>query len=792
MSLNQAPPHDNDYSGQANGDGHDDGRKRARQASDYWITCTQLYAKCQSVGAEIISLRRAVVREEGARGYKRIVGAIRITKTGAIECSGCVTLTDDEKKAMAAEAAAVKFPKSVPAPKGSLPPALEGVDPKDYYVFRNAEGEVLFIEHRIPPKTEGGKKQCLPWTFFEDGQWRGNEPDGLLPLFGLDHLAQATAKIKTVYLHEGPKAARKWQEMTAGPNDELTAHPWGDILKLGAHVGWAGGALRPHDTDWEPLKNLPPDVLIVMICDNDQPGKAAARFISRTLKRRMTVVMFDKMFPEGFDLADGFDPDDPWPQHEDWWSKKDGKKDEYKGPTLMDHERPATWATDTVSTGKQGRPSHMLLSEFADEWVYAAEQGLFIHLNKPHFRFSESVFDAVVNPFSDLANTSKLLKAKVQSQVISLTYKPGKIPGVITDGGIRQYNIFLPSDIKPKHGDQGLWLEYMKHLIPHEGDRHHLMRWCATLIARPGIKMRYGVLLVSEMQGVGKTTLGQEILAPLVGKHNVSNPSENTIASGNFNGWVAKNRLAIVNEIYSGKSSKAYNNLKTIISDTTVSVNEKHEKEYDLENFIHIFACSNSMRAIRLDSTDRRFFIPAVAERTLSHDWWKKFHAWLEDGGIAIIRQWADDYVHKHGEIQEGEHPPMSGAKKDMIAESRTEGLKAVVALAEAAMEMKEQVILVRSEVRAWAAAMRGLLPGDPRMEGADNLFKEMKAVGMHEPERLAVSNEKPRYTVGGSKEYIISNQPIPSGKLWEDLHKQHKAPGSIMTNKKPGDACPM
>jgi len=55
-------------------------------------------------------------------------------------------------------------------------------------------------------------------------------------------------------------------------------------------------------------------------------------------------------------------------------------------------------------------------------------------------------------------------------------------------------------------------------------DRIELMRWCATLIARPDIKMNYGVLLISETQGVGKSTLGEKILAPLIGKLNASFP----------------------------------------------------------------------------------------------------------------------------------------------------------------------------------------------------------------------------------------------------------------------------
>jgi hypothetical protein len=83
-----------------------------------------------------------------------------------------------------------------------------------------------------------------------------------------------------------------------------------------------------------------------------------------------------------------------------------------------------------------------------------------------------------------------------------------------------------------------------------------VLKWCATLIARPSIRMGYGLLLISEQQGIGKTTLGAHILAPLVGLHNTSFPGENDITSA-FNEWVAHKRLAVISEIYSGSSWRA-------------------------------------------------------------------------------------------------------------------------------------------------------------------------------------------------------------------------------------------
>ena len=62
-----------------------------------------------------------------------------------------------------------------------------------------------------------------------------------------------------------------------------------------------------------------------------------------------------------------------------------------------------------------------------------------------------------------------------------------------------------------------------------------------------GGRMSYGMLLISEKQGVGKTTLGASILGPLIGTWNCSFPGENDILA-QFNEWVAHKRLAVVSD----------------------------------------------------------------------------------------------------------------------------------------------------------------------------------------------------------------------------------------------------
>ena len=77
------------------------------------------------------------------------------------------------------------------------------------YVFRDPTGtQVLFAQQRVFD-SEGGKND-LPWTRWSDGQWRNCESvDGLLPLYGLDHLSKLS--IPTLSLdHNGSVVAHRY------------------------------------------------------------------------------------------------------------------------------------------------------------------------------------------------------------------------------------------------------------------------------------------------------------------------------------------------------------------------------------------------------------------------------------------------------------------------------------------------------------------------------------------------------------------------------------------------------
>jgi hypothetical protein len=217
-----------------------------------------------------------------------------------------------------------------------------------------------------------------------------------------------------------------------------------------------------------------------------------------------------------------------------------------------------------------------------------------------------------------------------------------------------------------------------------------VLRWCATLIARPDIRMGYALLLISETQGVGKGTLGEKILAPLVGMDNVSFPSEQELVDSAFNYWAAHKRLAVVHEIYAGENHKANDKLKSFISDGHFEVNRKYQSLYQVENWVHIFACSNSFSAIKLETNEeRRWFIPRVTEKQRSKEYWEKINEWLtREGGLGKIAFWASQYVeNQENVVAPAERPPETETKKKVVREAYSTGMERIASLLEQIIE---------------------------------------------------------------------------------------------------------
>lgn len=621
-----------------------------------------LAAYIDRIGATQLNFKKFIVKK--FRGTHYYVEKCLIT-INPVDFS--ITCTDKEYAPTPEEATAIvdalnriDFPRPIECTVAQYKALKATLAPSTpiYPFFNHRTGGIIMAQERA---MINGRKVYVPWTMWSDGEWRRMEPDQKLPFWKPQDVANQGRRIM---VHEGAKTADYVQNLCHNPEnaEALKLHPWGEYLKLFTHWGQIGGALAPHRTDYEELRNAKPDE-VIYVCDNDWQGKQVLPQFSRHYGGAMKGIMFDERWPHAWDLAD------PMPE-----AMFNG--DLYIGPSMRKLTQFATWATETRPNPQGGKPVTVTRSDFAQEWFHCVTPEVFVHSEWPSNILTLSEFNSIVKPFSDVDDTGRLLKSNAASKSAVLKYSPAVNSGIYNDdNGNRFMNTYSKGNIEPRAGSPKPWLDYMEHLIVDADDRYQVMRWCATLIARPDIKMLYGILVVSEVQGVGKSTLGEKILAPLVGEGNASYPSENEIVESNFNYWASHKRLAIIHEIYAGHSSKAYNKLKSVITDRFIQVNKKYQAAYEIENWIHIFACSNSPRALQLSIDDRRWLVPKVTLAKRDSIYWIKLNHWLtQEGGLGIIKQWALDFLDDNPAVNPGEGAPWSLAKKEVIEEGYSPG----------------------------------------------------------------------------------------------------------------------
>lgn len=615
------------------------------------------------IGANVVGMRTAKIQYK-SNGYQKDAVVIKFSRTGEIFCS------NDKFKPDANESADIKddldrclWPNIQPLIRldnATLPEQIINAKPRDVFTFRDIENKIVLIQ--IKADLPDGK-HYFSWTFWDDGKWRCMNPDDALPLWGAERLKNASV----VFVHEGAKAARYCHEMINIKTPEmlelLSNHPWAEHLQNATHVGWIGGANNPHLTDWSVFKknNIRK---VYIVADNDTAGRSAVPVISKGLDVTTFVVEFSQLWPTSFDLADEF-PENMFVTNPNTGTKL------YKGPPFEECVSNATWVTDEFPRPDGKGKFHVIRDCFKGLWYYVQDAKRFVCATEPTIIWDKDTLDSALVPFSHVAEPSRLINRNFNGTHFNLCYDPSTENVLVHYKGKPSVNTFVGSKIKPLQGSALPWFEYLEYMFPIESERYEIMRWCATLIARPDIKIGYGLLLVSQMQGIGKTTLGTFILPPLLGRHNCSTPSASMIVDTAFTSWLARKRLIVVDEIYQGQSWKAYNKLKAALTDREVMINEKNVKEYSTDNFGHFIACSNSYNPLRIEDDDRRWFYPKMTETPWPGHKFKEFRHWLTAAGLRIIMNWACNEFQNY--IGEEERSPMTESKKLLIGDSRSE-----------------------------------------------------------------------------------------------------------------------
>ena len=634
------------------------------------------------VGGVPKSITGAVV-ESLVDGYPVITARLRFAADGEATTTEGFEPTDAEQAAIKAAMVGVLLPTQCESLSSSRPPALRDCAEEDVWCFRTVEGGVTGWQVRWEKE---GVRGFTFWTYYTDGKWRPLEPDEGLPIWGLEQLND----FKVVFLHEGAKAARAMRAV--GPE-----HPWYDDLKYAAHLGWIGGATNPGRTNWGPLARADVE-RVVVVADNDKVGNVAVVRVSRELPGKYVYkLQFTSEFPEGFDLGDTFP--------EKMFARRNIKilengelvdKKVYVGAPLAHHLLPITWVTEQDGVSTTGKPKYKLNKAAVGMWPYLRDISRFCYIDNPTKLFSAEDLNWALKGFSHMPNCAPLLAADSSLMVHELGYKPQRNVDKIylSNDGKMLVNTYKPSAVRPMEGDVTVWQNYLQRLFPVVEDRRFIERWVATMVARPEVRIKVALLLLSTMHGTGKSTLGN-VCARLVGPHNTSEPSANTIVNSDYNDWVVHKKLAVVHEIYEGHSWKAYLVLKDKITEARIEVSKKYAPAYYVDVWLSLIMCSNHPDALRIEESDRRIFVPKVTEEKWKPDEAAEFYSWFNSGGDRIVRWWAETFTDY---LPEGFEAPMSRQKAEVIDSSLDLHVQYQREVLDAHVDNPEPVVLTLSE----------------------------------------------------------------------------------------------
>ena len=149
--------------------------------------------------------------------------------------------------------------------------------------------------------------------------------------------------------------------------------------------------------------------------------------------------------------------------------------------------------------------------------------------------------------------------------------------------------------------------EFLTFVTPNETERDVFLNWLAWSLKHEEQKPRWAVMLYSQKQGTGKTVL-TDLVKDLFGVANTSRINGVRQLVARFNKEVLQHKLVVVEEIEVRKGSKEANQVKTLITEDSTTVEAKGLPS-SVEPINCAFLMTTNNLPTWLEEADRRFYI---------------------------------------------------------------------------------------------------------------------------------------------------------------------------------------
>ncbi len=162
----------------------------------------------------------------------------------------------------------------------------------------------------------------------------------------------------------------------------------------------------------------------------------------------------------------------------------------------------------------------------------------------------------------------------------------------------------------------------------------YLVRWLAHAVQYPGTNPEVMVVLRSNFEGVGKSSVGQWMLR-MFGRHGLE-VADTKQVFGEFNADLDNRSFVLIEEAMFPGDRQSAEVVKATITAKTLRINPKGRPAYEIPHGLHFMMCTNGQWAVPAGAGARRFLVLDV-KTTMPRGYFDALWAEAEAGGIAAM-----------------------------------------------------------------------------------------------------------------------------------------------------------
>ncbi len=198
-------------------------------------------------------------------------------------------------------------------------------------------------------------------------------------------------------------------------------------------------------------------------------------------------------------------------------------------------------------------------------------------------------------------------------------------------------NLWVGPTVKPIEGTWSLIAEFMLEIIC-AGDQacyKYLIAYIAHALQKPWEKPGILIALLSG-QGTGKGTLARILRkiwsATFLQIHNIDS------VTGNFNASLERAFIVFMDEALFSGDRRASDALKSLVTESVIQINEKHQPARQTSSYHRFFAATNAEHFKNTERDDRRDLVLRLSEaRKGDHAYWQALNHEIDNGGVEAM-----------------------------------------------------------------------------------------------------------------------------------------------------------